>query len=92
MFTSDAPVRPNERCTSRYVVSRVRTLTTAVRQPIAQRIRPASSAASTASRMPSALATCAPLRNPGSAILKPVTIIATRQPLTVRLSGTGALA
>jgi hypothetical protein len=91
-FTNVAPDRPNERCTSKYVVRRVRTLTTAVRHPIAHRINPASSAASTAFAMPSALAISAPFKNPGSAMLKPVMIIATRQPLTVWWSGTGALA
>ncbi len=42
--------------------------------------------------MPSALDICALLRKLGSEMAKPVRIIATRQPPTVSLSGTGAFA
>jgi hypothetical protein len=42
--------------------------------------------------MPSALEICALLRKLGSEMLKPMRIRATRQPPTVRFSGTGAFA
>ena len=42
MFTSAAPLRPNERCTNKISCEPVRTLTIAVRQPMTHRRMPAS--------------------------------------------------